>query len=212
MKVGWHHRLRLIKVAYDEYMKERLVEIGLHMQNIRELFSWNQDEFALRLGVSRPTISNAERQPDKLSKTVALAMFLVVTAELEHRKQVVHNFKESNVKREVEKVVAEQLKKWGTSVPNSITSGLGSRTSAFLSPAGLSIAGKIAGKIAGTLADSVLSIKQMTDKDDIDTNREKIIKYQTDLLVMIEEKLLLYFGTLDAVQFIQSLESPPSRV
>lgn len=189
-------------MATEEHLKERLVEIGLHIQNIRELYSWNQYEFALRLGVSRPTISNAERQPDRLSKTVALAMFLVAVAELNHRKQVVRSLTGKSAQQQAQRVLVDQLRKWGTSVPNSVISSIGSRAEGFFQQRGLTAAAKL----AGTLTESVLQMKQMSDKDDIQGNLAKIITYQEDLLQMIEEKLTIYFGTLDPAEFVQSLE------
>lgn len=53
-----------------------------HIGDIRKLLNWTQDELSQKIGVSRPTIVNIEKDPTKMSKIIALALFTITFAEL----------------------------------------------------------------------------------------------------------------------------------
>jgi len=52
---------------------------------IRRLFNWTQDDLAKKLGVSRPTIVNMEKDPSKVTQPLVLALLLICLIELEER-------------------------------------------------------------------------------------------------------------------------------
>jgi hypothetical protein len=178
-------------MAGEQQDQSLLLKLGECVQSVRELFSWNQDEFAVRLGVSRPTLANAEKDPTKLSKTVAMAMFLVTTAELKRRKEVVQNAGEQQKKNKVETDLLTQLKRWGTSVPIWLSLGYVARAVAMPVAAGL---------IVGSLVAKIKSIK--TSGDIKNSDLDEVIQYQESFLKIVEEKLFEFYGTLDATEFV----------
>jgi DNA-binding XRE family transcriptional regulator len=63
-------------------MNRYLYKLGTQLGDIRKLLGWSQGELARRLGVSRPTILYIEKDPAKMSKTIALALVAVVIFEI----------------------------------------------------------------------------------------------------------------------------------
>lgn len=52
---------------------------------IRRIFNWTQDDLAKKLGVSRPTIVNLEKDPFKVTQPLVLSLLFVCLVELEER-------------------------------------------------------------------------------------------------------------------------------
>jgi DNA-binding XRE family transcriptional regulator len=88
--------------------------LGAQISTIREIMQWTQEDLSNLLGISRPVLINIEKDPTKLSKTVAFALFTVTSSEFSKRKQLV--IKEIEIVDFTDEFTAyESLKdvKWG---------------------------------------------------------------------------------------------------
>lgn len=66
-------------------MNQYIYKLGTQLGDIRKLLNWSQEDLAKKTGVSRPTILNIEKDPAKMSKTIALALVTVVVYEIGER-------------------------------------------------------------------------------------------------------------------------------
>lgn len=69
----------------DNAMNHYIYKLGTQVGEIRKLLNWSQGDLARKMGVSRPTVLNIEKDPTKMSKTVALALVTVVIYEIGER-------------------------------------------------------------------------------------------------------------------------------
>ena len=67
-------------------MNPFLFNMATQLRELRELMNWKQEDLASAIGISRPSVIAIERDPSRLDKTVALAIFSVVAAELGERR------------------------------------------------------------------------------------------------------------------------------
>ena len=67
-------------------MNPFLFHMATQLRDLRELMNWKQEDLASAIGCSRPTVIAIERDPSRLEKTAALAIFSVVAAELGERR------------------------------------------------------------------------------------------------------------------------------
>ena len=74
-------------------MNPVLFNLALKLSDFRDKFGWTQDELAKRSGISRATIINVEKDPGRLTKTMALAILFVFLAELTQREQILQDKK-----------------------------------------------------------------------------------------------------------------------
>jgi DNA-binding XRE family transcriptional regulator len=67
-------------------MNTYLIHLGCQLVEIRRILNWTQDDLAKRVGVSRPVVVNIEKDPGKMTKNVALALFVAIKGEIQIRK------------------------------------------------------------------------------------------------------------------------------
>lgn len=77
-------------------MNGYLLELGSNMSDIRNSLSYTQEEFANLLGVSRPTIIKIEQDPTKMTKNIAMALFVGTEAIIEENKYRLMNINPEN--------------------------------------------------------------------------------------------------------------------
>lgn len=68
-------------------MEDSLIKIGSQLVEIRRLFDWKQEDLAKKIGISRPTIIGIEKDPSKMTRTVALALTMMILIEIERREE-----------------------------------------------------------------------------------------------------------------------------
>lgn len=68
-------------------MNTFLYNMATHLRELRELMNWKQEDLAKHVGISRPSLIAIEKDPARLDKTVALAIFSVVASEIAERRE-----------------------------------------------------------------------------------------------------------------------------
>jgi len=63
------------------------MKVGENIKTVRMLLDWTQADLAKQTGLSRVTIVNIEREPWRMTRTSALAIFFVIFTEIMRRKQ-----------------------------------------------------------------------------------------------------------------------------
>lgn len=163
-------------------MNTYLFHLGCQLVEIRRLLNWTQDDLAKRVGVSRPVIVNIENDPEKMTKNIALAMFVNIKGELQIRKSKLSTIDFEQAPTEVKKQI-EQM-------------GITSTTVRIIAP----FVGGLFGGVIGFAAGSWLLKKVIDDTfivKDIKPAVEKIadrieskLKEFLALTCMREEELL----------------------
>lgn len=126
-----------------------LIELGIHLPEIRNQFSLTQEEFSLLLGMSRPTLIKIEQDPTRLTKTIAMTLYVAVQYLIEKDKVVLNNLNPNNFEKVDSVPQLLQIITSKTSIsPSSILGGtisvLGSKV---LSNVSMSSIGSFLGKI-----------------------------------------------------------------
>lgn len=111
-------------------MNRYLYYLGTNTSKIRQVLNLTQEDLAKLMGVSRPTIVKLEKEPDKMTRTLALALFGIVAIEIKKR---LRNIKEINPAdyKDIDKIglLTEELKATSfLSIVNlgiTVTKGLG---------------------------------------------------------------------------------------
>lgn len=87
-------------------MNHFLLLFGAQLPEIRRLLNWTQDDVANKTGISRATIVGFEKDPTKLHKYFALAIFSLILYELTTRRQTLKsiNFSSPNLRNELDKL------------------------------------------------------------------------------------------------------------
>lgn len=194
-------------------MNSYLIEVGSNIDVMRKSMGMTQDEFANLLGVSRPTLTKIEQDPTKLTKNVALSLFVALQAEFEANKYRVNQIDPSEF-NEVKDTV-RFLTLVGSSTPiltkslfvASLSSlGIPGLASIFL--AGFSLA-KLSGLIpkkqnrSQKLKDSKdLTFEQVNKEIDLDETKlhwnedvaEKVLEKAIGSITEKEKECLKYLG------------------
>ncbi|WP_214712016.1 helix-turn-helix transcriptional regulator [Exiguobacterium sp. s55] len=76
-----------------------LIELGIHLPEIRNQFSLTQEEFSSLLGISRPTLIKIEQDPTRLTKTIAMTLYVAVQYLIEKDKVMLNNLKPENFEK-----------------------------------------------------------------------------------------------------------------
>ncbi|PPD50711.1 MAG: hypothetical protein CTY12_09270 [Methylotenera sp.] len=76
-----------------------LIELGIHLPEIRNQFSLTQEEFSSLLGISRPTLIKIEQDPTRLTKTIAMTLYVAVQYLIEKDKVMLNNLKPENYEK-----------------------------------------------------------------------------------------------------------------
>ncbi|TCI61812.1 helix-turn-helix transcriptional regulator [Exiguobacterium sp. SH3S1] len=126
-----------------------LIELGIHLPEIRNQFSLTQEEFSSLLGMSRPTLIKIEQDPTRLTKTIAMTLYVAVQYLIEKDKVVLNNLNPNNFDKVDSVPQLLQIITSKTSIsPSSILGGtisvLGSKV---LSNVSMSSIGSFLGKI-----------------------------------------------------------------
>lgn len=66
-------------------MNSMLTRMATNLPKTRQELGWTQADLAKRTGISRPVVVAVEKDPSKMTKTYALAIFMVVYMELTRR-------------------------------------------------------------------------------------------------------------------------------
>jgi DNA-binding XRE family transcriptional regulator len=78
-------------------MDDYLYGLGLHMSSIRSELAWTQEDLGQKIGISRLTIGNIEKNPKKMGKTVAISLFFVVKLEILRQQRIAKKIEEQNL-------------------------------------------------------------------------------------------------------------------
>ena len=74
-------------------MNTFLIHMATNLKELRELMNWKQEELAEAIEISRPSLIALERDPSRLNKTTALAIFNEVDAALADRRNKLKSVK-----------------------------------------------------------------------------------------------------------------------
>ncbi|OXS74244.1 helix-turn-helix domain-containing protein [Domibacillus enclensis] len=189
-------------------MNRYLLELGSNISNIRNCLSFTQEEFAQALGISRPTVIKIEQDPTKMTKNIALAMFVAVQAEIETNKQALDSMKTSDYANPEKAIKLISGVASGATMVSSgaLTVGIASLPLAGL--IGLGTAMSTVGNVLNKLKKNKKSeeesneeLKQLQKKIDIESLKglwneqtaEKIINMAKENLIKKEKECLACF-------------------
>jgi len=173
-------------------MNTYLMEVAAQLPRLRSLLNWTQDDLARRVGISRPTLIAMEKDPERLTRPVAIAIFAVVQAEIRERGQRVGQIDF----RDAENAVA------------ALTSiGLSAKVATAIFPAVLNAIGKV-GKDAAERA-AYGFIPRMFSKPGTPVDAERLRTYVDASLRYISAEVEMIFGLpeLDVVEFIRRMDA-----
>ena len=93
-------------------MNNYLLLLGNNFAEVRQLLNLTQEDLANKMGVSRPTIVKIEKDPSRLTNTLAFAFFIAVSYDLKSRIKKVKKIESSDYKSPDKiKNFIEELKK-----------------------------------------------------------------------------------------------------
>ena len=111
-----------------------LCNFATHLSEIRDRLGITQKVLAEKSGISKPTIVAIEGEPTRLSRTHALALFFVITTELDQKAATAKSIDYSNVAKAAATLAAAGF----TAKIFNVT--LGSMVGALIAPAAARIA------------------------------------------------------------------------
>lgn len=79
-------------------MNNYLFEVGSHFKDIRTLLGWTQEDVAEKIGVSRNTIVNIERNPANMKKNIAYSFYLEIYKEIYDREEYAQDINKNKLK------------------------------------------------------------------------------------------------------------------
>ena len=178
-------------------MNNFLFLFGSQLPEIRRLLNWTQDDVASKTGISRATIVGFEKDPSKLHKYFALAIFSFIVYEVTIRRQKLKsiNFSSPNLR--------EQLDKLGFA-PKLVSAIFPSVIAGIIGMGGAAIGSAIANRSTFGFVPRFFS--KTSDTSDVDA--EKLKQYVESSIQYTEEKLIESLGLekLDITYFVKLLE------
>lgn len=89
-------------------MNSYLKNIGSNLKELRTAVNWTQKDLANKIGISRYTVVNIEKDSTEITKTMALALYCTVRYELNNRRKKIEELDLENI---VDKENMEKMKK-----------------------------------------------------------------------------------------------------
>lgn len=172
-----------------------------NLPQIRERLGFSQADLAQKSGISKPTIVSIESDPRRLSKSQAMAFFLVIHTELDSRKRAINSADTADTAKTIGTLVA---------------AGFSAKVLQTLLPRTVPLIGLSTGLIGAFATYALLpqllkSFKgdpeQVRDKIPPELTGEMVKKVATGSLVEIEKdlKLLMGLDTLTPHEFMQKI-------
>lgn len=150
-------------------MNSYLIQIANDLPQLRKILSLTQKDLAEELGISRPTLVKIEQSPDRLTKIIALGLYVIANAHLTEdfeRIQVLKSY--SYEDKEDMTILLKNLSKFNTITKANI-SGVASSTiplNIFQSSFGF-----LGSSISGLLKNLPNIVKQKNKKEEVEDNK-----------------------------------------
>lgn len=192
-------------------MNNYLLLLGSNVSEIRQILNLSQEELANKLGISRPTIVKLEQDPSRFTKTLALALFMVVSYEISKRIRNLSNINPKDYKD------PENFDKLVKTLTLSSALSTGAITSAAVASLGRGMP-KIGAIVAGISALYMLKSKKSKANESRETptaenwNEEqgkKLITEIKNVLLADQNKLLKCFNlnSFSIEEFIKAIDT-----
>ena len=109
-------------------MNSYLIQIATDLPQLRKILALTQKELAEELGISRPTLVKIEQSPDRLTKIIALGLYVVANARLQEDLEKIDSLKNYDYEKIEE--IPDLLKRVGNfnTVTKASVSGVASST------------------------------------------------------------------------------------
>ena len=78
-------------------MNDYLFKLGSEFKDIRSLLDWTQEESAEKIGVSRNTIVNIEKNPANMKKNIAYSFYMEIYKDVYERETLSKNISKKNL-------------------------------------------------------------------------------------------------------------------
>ncbi|MER2107246.1 MAG: helix-turn-helix transcriptional regulator [Solibacillus sp.] len=182
-------------------MNNYLLLLGSNIEEIRQILNLTQEELSAKLGISRPTLVKLEKDPSKLTKTVAFAIFVAVSYEMKSR---IREIKTMDVTQfnELEKIplFMETLKK-----SSSLSIGAITTTAAIA-------LGPVSGILAGIATASFFKSLKAKEKKEIVWSEEQAqeILHQVHIKLLNDTKKItacFHLTELNLEEFVEAINT-----
>lgn len=183
-------------------MNNYLLLLGNNVSEVRQILNLTQEDLAIKMGISRPTIVKLEQDPSRLTKTLAFAFFVAVSYEIKIRIKNVKNLDPKDYKN-----------------PDKINNFIGAIKKSSLLPIGtlataatFSLGGLIPG--IGAIIATTSALKAFKNKKELDELKwdeekaKKIIEEVQKKLLEDQKKIANCFQltAFEIEQFVERIE------
>lgn len=180
-------------------MNTYLINLASKLPHIRQVLDITQDEISKIMGISRPTLVKVEQHPDKFTHSMALCLFVAVTAQLEKDKILINQFKGENYDTEskFEDLIlkSQRLTTFSTANLTGTMAALAVLPTPFKKKGLILLAGGVLAGIKG--AQYLMNNKKKKDNLDAEsketeeiTNNEDTEKYAHEYIKYLEQQLV----------------------
>lgn len=187
-------------------MNGYLLLLGSNISEVRQILNLTQEELAIKMGISRPTIVKLEQDPSKLTKIWAFAFFVAVSHEMQKRTNSINNLNPKDYKN------IESVGNFVDAVKKASMLSSGSLVTIGALVGGLTPLGSGIGKIIATVG-AIGLVKSLKNKvsDEVTWDEEKaqkIIEGIKKKLLEDQNKVLNCFQltSFDTFQFVSRVE------
>lgn len=197
-----------------------LIELGSSITQIRSILELTQEEFAEKIGISRPTLLKIEKDSNKLTKVIALSMFTALSAEFEsHKRNIASvNPKDYQDKESVLKFAKDVLSSMGSLFSKSNLTTLISTTSTLSAVTRNVLVGVVSGPLLVAVGITSLIKKYLKGNEqaekvvenEVNSNTVMYLLESAQNLVEKKEKECLHYFKLNSwnpLEFVTLLEN-----